>query len=45
MAGCNIYLCNGNKGGKVVSCHIAYRKRNQNKRFLSDKRVGRGVSG
>jgi hypothetical protein len=23
-AGFNIYLCNGNKGGKVVSCHVPY---------------------
>jgi len=39
-AGCNIYLCNDTKNGMVVSCHVAYHKRNHNKTFLSDKRVG-----
>ena len=39
-AGCNIYLCNDTKNGKVVSCHVAYHKRNHNRTFLLVKRVG-----
>ena len=34
----NVYLCHSVKNGEVVSCHIAYHKRNHNKVFPSDKR-------
>jgi hypothetical protein len=32
----NIYLCHSVKNGEVVSCHIAYHKRNHNKVFKLD---------
>jgi hypothetical protein len=37
--GCSIYLVNGNKGGEVVTCHVAYHKCNQNKAFSLGKCV------
>ena len=36
MAGFYIYLCNGNKGDKVVFYHVTYHKLNHNKVFLLD---------
>ncbi|KAL3775048.1 hypothetical protein ACHAW5_007512 [Stephanodiscus triporus] len=32
----NVYLCHSVKNGEVVSCHIAYHKRNHNTVFKSD---------
>ena len=37
-AGHMIYLCHSVKKGEEVSCHVAYHKRNHNKRFPSDER-------